>query len=227
MKWQRYLLAFGITAAIFITAFYIASKIDNERIASIRATEDSISIDILSSETQFELLGNLDCNTIAQNPVLSDQLNSLASQLAVAESNLGDANPEVIQLKEQYSLLEIKDYILLQNIAEKCHVKPVYVLYFYTNNGKCTDCSNVGDVLTYLRGEYPGLRVYSFDYNLDLSALKTLISLHKINGATLPAVVINNRAPVYGPQTLQSMQTLIPELATLATSTQATSTSGY
>ncbi|MGC9602131.1 MAG: hypothetical protein ABSE76_00090 [Minisyncoccia bacterium] len=226
MKWQRYLLAFGITAAIFITAFYVASKIDDERVASIRATEDSISIDILSSETQFELLGNLDCNTIAQNPVLSDQLNSLASQLSVAESNLGDSDPEVIQLKKQYSLLEIKDYILLQNIAEKCHVKPVYVLYFYTNNGTCTDCSNVGDILTYLRGEYPGLRVYSFDYDLDLSALKTLISLHDIQD-TLPAIIVNNRPPVYGPQTLQSMQALIPELATLATSTSATSTSGY
>lgn len=219
-------MAFGITAAIFTTAFYIASKIDSERIANIRATEDSISIDILSSETQFELLGNLDCNTIAQNPVLSDQLNSLASQLSVAESNLGDSNGEVIQLKEQYSLLEIKDYILLQNIAEKCHVKPVYVLYFYTNNGTCTNCSNVGDVLTYLRGEYPGLRVYSFDYDLDLSALKTLISLHNIQD-TLPAVIVNNRVPVYGPQTLQSMQALIPELSTLSTSTSATSTSGY
>jgi len=228
MKWQRYLLAFGITAAIFATAFYIASKLDSERVAAIRATEDSISIDILSSETQFELLGNLDCKTIAQNPVLSDELNSLASQLSVAEANLGDNNPEVIQLKKQYSLLEIKDYILLQNITEKCKTKPVYVLYFYTNSGSCnTNCGNVADILTYLRGQYPGLRVYSFDYDLDLSALKTLISLHKINSTTLPAIIINNRAPVYGPQTLQSMQALIPELATLATSTQATSTSGY
>ena len=226
MNWQRYLLAFIITAAIFGTAFYIAQKLDAERVANIRSTEDSISIDILSSETQFELLGNLDCATIAQNPVLSDELNSLASQLSVAESNLGDANPEVIELKKQYSLLEIKDYILLQNITEKCHLKPVYVLYFYTNNGNCSDCSEVADVLTYLRGKYPGLRVYSFDYDLDLSALKTLISLHKIKD-TPPALVINNRAPVYGPQTLQSMQALIPELTTLATSTTATSTSGY
>ena len=226
MNWQRYLLAFIITAAIFGTAFYIAQKLDAERVANIRSTEDSISIDILSSETQFELLGNLDCATIAQNPVLSDELNSLASQLSVAESNLGDANPEVIELKKQYSLLEIKDYILLQNITEKCHLKPVYVLYFYTNNGDCTQCSEVADVLTYLRGEYPSLRVYSFDYDLDLSALKTLISLYKIKD-TLPAIIVNNRPPVYGPQTLESMEVLIPELATLATSTAATTTSGY
>ncbi len=111
MAWQRYILAFIITAAIFGTAFYIASRIDSQRIAEIRTTETNISIDILSSETQFELLGNVDCKTLSENPVLSDELNTLASQLQVAEQNLGDNNPEVIQLKQQYTLLEIKDYV--------------------------------------------------------------------------------------------------------------------
>jgi hypothetical protein len=223
MAWQRYLLAFIITAAIFATAFYIANRIDNQRIAEIRATENTISIDILSSETQFELLGNLDCNTLAQNPVLSDELNSLASQLQVAEQNLGDNNPEVLQLKKQYSLLEIKDYVLLQNITRKCGGKPVYILYFYSNAGDCADCSRTGDVLTYLRNQYKGLRVYAFDYNLDLSALSTLKSLNKLNG-NLPALIINNRPPVYGFQNLDQMQVLVPELKTLASTTAATST---
>jgi hypothetical protein len=223
MIWKRYLLAFAITAAIFATAFYITARLDNARIANIRETEDSIAIDILSSETQFALLGNLDCGTLAQNPVLSDELNNLASQLSIAESNLGTANPEVVRLKKQYSLLEIKDYVLLQNLTNKCGIKPVYVLYFYTNARDCADCARVADVLTYLRGQYPDLRVYSFDYDLDLSALKTLISLHKVSG-TLPAIIVNNRDPIYGPQTLESMQKLIPELKTLASTTAATST---
>ncbi len=224
MAWQRYILAFVITAAIFGTAFYIASRIDNQRIAEIRATEDTISIDILSSETQFELLGNVDCQTLAQNPVLSDELNTLASQLSVAEQNLGDTNPEVIQLKQQYSLLEIKDYVLLQNITNKCGGKPVYILYFYSNSGDCPDCNQMGDVLTYLRNQYPGLRVYAFDYHLDLSALSTLKTLNKVNG-TLPAMIINNRPPVYGFKNLDQMMALIPELKTLASTTSATSTS--
>ena len=223
MTWQRYILAFVITAAIFGTAFYIASRIDSERVAEIRATEDTISIDILSSETQFELLGNVDCKTLAQNPVLSDELNTLASQLSVAEQNLGDTNPEVIQLKQQYSLLEIKDYVLLQNITNKCGGKPVYILYFYSNAGDCPQCGQMGDVLTYLRNQYPGLRVYAFDYNLDLSALSTLKTLSKLNG-TLPALIINNRPPVYGFQNLDQMMALVPELKTLATTTTATST---
>ena len=221
MAWQRYLLAFAITGAIFGTAFYIAQRIDAERINEIRTTESNISIDILSSETQFDLLGGLSCAAISTHPVLSDELNTLSSQLSVAESNLGTDNPEVIQLKEQYTLLEIKDYVLLQNISQKCGVKPQYILYFYSNQGDCADCTEMGDVLTYMRQTYPDLRVYAFDYNLDLSALSTLKSLNKLNGQ-LPALIINNNPPVYGFKNLDQMLALMPDLK-LATST-ATST---
>lgn len=223
MAWQKYLLAFVITAAIFGTAFYLTNRLDARRLADIRTTQEAISIDILSTETQFELLGNLDCTAISANPVLSEELNNLASRLSVAEENLGADNAEVTQLKKQYSLLEIKDYLLMKQISQKCpKVKPVFILYFYSNEGNCPDCGRTGDVLTYLRQTYPELRVYSFDYNLDLSALRTLLSLNQINGYELPAMVINNRPVVYGFKNLQDMQKLVPELKTLATSTNAT-----
>lgn len=224
MAWRKYFLAFLITAAIFATAFYIAWRFNQARIADIAATEQSISIDILSSETQFELLGNLDCKTIEENDILSDELNSLASRLSVAEQNLGSDNAQVLLLKKQYSLLEIKDYVLLQQISKKCNLKPISILYFYSNAGDCTQCNEAGQVLTYLRQTYPGLRVYSFDYNLDLSALKTLESLHKVSGP-LPAYIINGRPPVFGFKPLDQIQKLIPELSTLASSTQRTATS--
>lgn len=221
MQSQKYLLAFAITAAIFGTAFYLASRFDASRVADIRATQEAVSIDILSLETQFDLLGSLDCQAIADNPVLSDELNSLASRLLVAEQNLGAENPQVVSLKKQYTLLEIKDYLLMREISRSCSgFKPVYILYFYSNLGDCADCGRMGDVLTYVRETYPGLRVYSFDYHLDLSALRTLITLRKIDAAKgLPAFSVNNRAPVYGFKTLAEMEELIPELKTLATST--------
>ncbi len=223
MALQKYILVFIITAAIFATAFYVATRLDSRRLADIRATQESVSIDILSSETQFALLGNLDCKTISENPILSTELNSLASRLSVAEENLGATNAEVIRLKKQYSLLQIKDYILMQQVSQKCNLKPVFVLYFYSNQGNCSECGPAGDVLTYLRTQYPGLRVYSFDYNLDLSAVRTLISLRGLQGQ-LPALVINDRPPVYGFKTFEEIQTLIPELKTLSTTTAATST---
>ena len=221
MPWQKYLLAFVITAAIFATAFYVASSLDTRRLADIRATQEAISIDILSLETQFALLGSLDCDIIADNPVLSKELNELAGRLSVAEENLGSDNPQVMSLKKQYSLLQIKDYLLMRQIGQKCSsFKPVSVLYFYSNQGDCADCRRMGEVLTYLRSQYPDLRVYSFDYHLELSALETLIKLRRIQGQ-LPALVIGNRAPLYGFKNLEEMQTLLPELKTLATTTKA------
>ncbi|KKW35354.1 hypothetical protein A2852_01765 [Candidatus Adlerbacteria bacterium RIFCSPHIGHO2_01_FULL_54_23] len=221
MTGQKYILAFVITAAIFGTAFYVASRFDARRVADIRATQEAISIDILSTETQFELLGRLDCSTITESAVLSEELNDLASRLSVAENNLGSDDPQVILLKKQYSLLEIKDYLLMQQISDKCSkFKPVSILYFYSNEGDCDDCGRSGEVLTYLRQQYPGLRVYSFDYHLDLSALQTLVALRKLKGE-LPAFVIGNRAPIYGFKNLEEMQTIIPELKTLATTTAA------
>jgi len=204
-----------------VTAFYIANKFDAQRVVDIRATQEAVSINILSLETQFDLMGSLSCLTLSDNPVLSEELNTLASRLSVAEENLGQDDAQVISLKKQYSLLEIKDYLLMQHISDKCaKFKPVYILYFYSNKGDCPDCGKMGDVFTYLRETYPGLRVYSFDYHLDLSALRTLVTLRKINNEKgLPAFVVNNRAPVYGFKTLQEMQKLIPELKTLATTT--------
>lgn len=223
MQWHKYILTFVITAAIFATAFIIASRFDAQRVADIRATQEAVSINILSLETQFDLMGSLSCSTLSDNPVLSDELNTLASRLSVAEENLGQDDAQVISLKKQYSLLEIKDYLLMQHISDKCaKFKPVYILYFYSNSGDCPDCGTMGDVLTYLRQTYPGLRVYSFDYHLDLSVLRTLTTLRKIDADKgLPAFVVNTRAPVYGFKTLQEMQVLIPELKTLATSTVA------
>lgn len=225
MQAQKYIIAFAITVAIFVTAFYIANLFDARRVADIRATQEAVSINILSLETQFDLLGSLSCSTLSDNPVLSEELNSLASRLSVAEENLGQNDAEVISLKKQYSLLELKDYLLMQQISEKCSkFKPVYIVYFYSNKeGDCPDCGKMGDVFTYLRQTYPGLRVYSFDYHLDLSALRTLIMLGKINDEKgLPAFTVNNRAPIYGFKTLEEMQELIPELKTLATSTAPT-----
>lgn len=220
----RYLITFVITAAIFGTAFYIASRTDERRIESIRATQEEIAIDLLSSETQFELLGQLDCDIILEQPILSDQLSSLADRLAYTESRLGSDNAEVVQLKKQYSLLEIKDYLLMQEISDKCEFDPISILYFYSNKGNCPDCGRASEVLTYLREVYPDLRVYSFDYDLDLSALQTLIALRKVR-ADFPAFVINDiRTPVYGFRNVEEMQLLIPELAMLASTTATTST---
>ncbi|PIT91357.1 hypothetical protein COU17_01010 [Candidatus Kaiserbacteria bacterium CG10_big_fil_rev_8_21_14_0_10_49_17] len=218
---RTYFIAFLITAALFSTALYASTYFNNQRIAGIASIEDRISIDILSLETQFDLLAELSCAEISENSVLSSELNSLARRLSYTEGQLGAENQEVIRLKRQYTLLQIKDFLLMKKVSDKCALDPVFILYFYSNEGDCEDCTREGYVLTDLAETYPQLRIYSFDYNLDLSALKTLVSINDIK-PELPALVLNDTV-YYGYHDQEAIREILPELADLATSTEETS----
>lgn len=221
-RFKTYLVAFVITAAIFATALYASNYFNNRRIAEIRSTQDSISIDILSLETQFELLAEHSCRDISENSVLSKEIYPLAQRLDYLESQSNVNQTELLGLKRYYSLLQIKDLILMKQVTAKCHLKPVFILYFYSNKGDCGDCEQQGYVLTALSEHYPTLRIYSFDYNLDLSALQTLVQINDI-GNKLPALIIKDNT-YYGLKTVADIEKILPELARLATSSAATST---
>ena len=100
----------------------------------------------------------------------------------------------------------------MKKITTKCDLDPVFILYFYSNEGDCSDCVRAGHILSYLREKYPTLRVYAFDYNLDLSALRTLISINEIEN-TLPAMVIEDEV-YYGFTRLEDVESILPPLET-------------
>lgn len=224
VRWTTYVIAFLITALIFATALYASNYFNNRRVAEIQATQDNISVDILSLETQFDLLAQHSCTDIAENSVLSKEIQPLGQRLSYLESQNNVNQDELLRLKRYYSLLEIKDYLLMQQVADKCHLKPVFILYIYSNKGDCKDCEEQGYALTGLSQKYPTLRVYSFDYNLGLSALQTLLDIHDVKD-DLPALIINGKV-YYGLHTMADIEKDVPAIAALptATSTAATST---
>jgi len=210
------LLAFVIASLIFGTGFWVSNLVNQARVNEIQTIQERIATDTLSLETQFDLLARLSCDAITENSILSKELNDLAERLDYTERELGSKNSTVILLKRQYSLLQIKDYLLMQQVASKCNLKPVFILYFYSNQGDCDKCDSAGNVLTYLRKTYEELRVYAFDYHLDLGALQTLISINKIE-SDFPAFVINGKT-YYGLSDLEAIEKVLP-LDKLATST--------
>ena len=212
------LIALGITLALAGTLAYTVNYLNRARIAELSAIEDQLSIDTLSLDTQFSLLEAAPCDSTASSTTLISELTNLGDRLSYSESQLGSDDAQVIRLKEHYSLLEIRDYLITKKLAAACGTKPVTVLYFYSNSGDCNDCDKAGYALSYLRNTFPALRVYSFDYNLDLGALKTFITINKINGP-LPAFVVNGKHS-YGFTSLEDLEKLFPKGA-LATSTSS------
>lgn len=220
-RWWSYFVAFLITALIFATALYASNYFNDQRIADVQATEQDVSTQILSTETQFSLLQEHSCSDVTESDLAPTEMTSLGSELDYLESQGGN-EAEIDRLKSMYSLLEIQDYLAIQDLAQKCDLKPVFILYFYSNTSCSTACEEQGDVLTQLSSEYPQLYVYSFDYDLQVGALQTLISIDHVQD-NLPALVINGKT-YYGFQSIQDIQKILPQLKTLQTAS-STSTS--
>lgn len=221
INWKKYFFTFVITAAIFGSALLLNSYFSRKKIEEIRSIQDKIAIDILSSETQFSLLEESSCKNFGATS-LSSELGSLEDKLSSTEQERGAGDPEVQTLKRYYSLLEIKDYLLMDKISQKCKKTPLSVIYFYSTDEKCPDCQREGYVLTKLRQDYPDVRVYSFDYNLDLAAVKTLIKINNIENK-LPAIIIGDHE-FYGFQNIDDLAKAVPELKALVNSKNATTT---
>ena len=190
LDWKKYLIVFFITLGIFLTSVYLSNYFGSKKINELKSIQDKISIDLLSSETQFSLLSELSCKNISDS-VFLNELSELGSKLTWSEQNLGSAD-EVTYLRKYYSLLEIKDYILAKKTTERCGTKSAFIFYFYTNSDNCTECQKQSLVLSALREKYPGLHVYSFDYSIDLSAVKAMLQIYKIKDTELPAIVVND-----------------------------------
>ena len=190
LDWKKYLIVFFITVGLFFTAAYVSNYWSGRKIGELKTIQDPISLNILSSETQFSLLAESSCKNISGS-ALSAELAELGAKLEWGENNLGNTE-EVSYLKKYYSLLQIKDYLLMKRISARCKVKSAFILYFYTTALHCSECEREALVLSELRARYPELRVYSFDYGVDLTAVKTLLQIYKIKDTELPALVVDD-----------------------------------
>jgi len=207
--WKKYLIVFLITGGIFAVGFYLSDYFNTKKIDQINSTQDKISVDILSSETQFSLLQELSCSDVTKS-ILSQELNSLSDKIEYSEKNISGNTDEINTLKKYYSLLEIKDYLLMKKATERCGLQSVFLLYFYINSDACTECNRQSLVLSKLREEYPGLRVYSFDYNLDMSAIRAMVSIYKVP-EIFPGFIINGKSYT-GYKSFEEIETIIKPL---------------
>lgn len=208
---RKYFYVFLITCVLFGTAWYASSYFNARKLSEVKDIQNKVAVDILSSETQFSLLEELSCVDL-NNSVFSTEIASLAEKISYAEQNLS-AKDEVDLLKKQYTILQVKDFLLTKRVGERCKQTPVSILYFYGRKDSCEDCVKQGYVLDAIRNERSDVRVYSFDYNLDLSTIKALRSIYKISD-TLPALVINGKT-YNGFQSIEQLRSILPKQSTV------------
>ncbi len=222
-SFKKYISAFLISAIIFILGFFMSNYLNNHRFMEINKARNELQIQILDMETQLTHFKNMLCADIGTD-ILTHELHVIGEKLEFMSEALGSDHVEVMHLQKYYALLQIRHYQLSKQLNQRCNLGLSHILYFHSDNKQCPDCEKQAIVLTHLRRTYPSLRIYSFDYNLDLLALniiKPIIPEEYLvpsnrRGARgsivekeyLPALIINNE-PYFGFKTIDEIRELI------------------
>lgn len=188
---SKYLAAFAITTLIFVFGVLAGNMVSEKKLVSITDLQQDIQIKTAGTELQYLLLAEHPCESV-NSSTLTSQLFEIGSKLDFMEGQLGKKNKDVLSLKEYYSLLEIKHWLLTRKADQVCKQDNNWVLYFYSNLGDCGDCEQQGVVLSTLHKKFGNINIYSFDFNIDNPAIDAIKEIYKVT--SVPTIVINNKA---------------------------------
>ncbi|MEM4398075.1 MAG: hypothetical protein QW757_05645 [Candidatus Woesearchaeota archaeon] len=187
LNYYKVIAVFAITTLIFISGIILGNYFSNQKIEKIADFEKNIRTNIEATEIQYLLLTQEPCNT--DTILITKELEEIGSKITYMENMLGFDNNEVIDLKNTYSIIQLKHYLLLKKIDKECNEKFNFILYFYSNKGDCLKCEQQGFILDYIKKKYNNTMIYAFDINNNNNALKTLKNKYKIEKT--PGLIIN------------------------------------
>ncbi len=183
--------AFAITIVIFLVGFIIGSAINEKKLQVIYDLENDIRVESLGNELVFELVSSDLCENINITSYTTE-ISELGKRLTYMESIYGYDSPQVHNLKNYYTLLQIRHYLINKDMQETCGIDKPIVLYFYTNFGDCVDCGDQGLVLTNVHRQYPQFNIYSFEFAENNPAIEFLKEKYVLEEHRLPTVIIDN-----------------------------------
>jgi len=203
----KYLAVFSIATLIFISGVITAQYINKIKLNEFVSAQTDLRNYILSLNLQTELAKKYECRVDTIR--LTREKDKLGSQLDILENRLGKKDGDIKSLKEEYSLLSIRQWILFEEIREKCDKKIINIAFFYSNKNNETLCQSQGYVLDYLYKKYPNyVVIYALDYDIDDPALNTFKEIHNIT--QVPSIVILDKT-YHGFQNKEKLEQIVTQ----------------
>lgn len=185
-----------MTLVIFILGIIFGIWLGQDRVSELEQTTNELRLSIETAELQFSLLDVLSpeitCNYLSTaTDELGKKSDELASEVDRYESSQKITEKEFLNLKQEYTVTLIRDWIAVEKIKEICNGNYSTILYFYSNDN-CGRCKDQGIVLTYIKDTFDGdVMIFSLDTGLDMAIVNTLRDSFHVTG--YPSVVINNK----------------------------------
>jgi hypothetical protein len=199
---MKLLAVFSMATLIFLLGIIFGNFMSERKVGELQKLEQDLRTDTIAAEVQYLILADNPCTDI-DTTLLTEELYQISSKIAYMENQLGGTNPEVVRLKEYYSLLQIRHWMLLKKIQSQCDQEYNLILYFYSNRGDCPRCEQQGFILNYIRKKFENARVYAFDINNQNAALNTLKNIYRVSET--PSIIVNDR-PFSGFMTTEEIE---------------------
>jgi len=187
----RYLAVFSIVTFIFLGGVILGQIISENKVSEIVKTQKELRTYLLSLDLQTVLASEYICDIDIFE--LTEEKTNLGQEIEFLEEKLGKDNSDIIGLKQEYSLLSIRQWLLLERAKKECNKKLITIIFFYSNKENASISESQGYILDYLYKEkYPKhLVIYALDVNIDDPALNTLKTIYGVTRA--PSVVIDGK----------------------------------
>jgi len=194
IRWGTYIVAFVISVLLFTTGMLLGTQL----VQSVNAglANDLQSLRDRTAELELLMLLKQDNSTElcgfyqVQLQEFDVQTTAFGQKLDILEQNRGRSDATVLELKREYMLMQVRDFLLVQKINEGCPQKIDTMLYFYSNTG-CPDCERQGEIGPPLKQERPDLMIYAFDADLHISVVDALMHLYGVR--EYPTLVVDGK----------------------------------
>ncbi|MFT4261683.1 MAG: hypothetical protein ACMXX9_04600 [Candidatus Woesearchaeota archaeon] len=204
MDWSKHAVVLTITILVFFTGILLGSYLNTNKLNELNELSEELRVSAMSSELEFAILTDNPCK-VTEYGFLNEELDDLSGKVEFMENQLGRNNQEVIKLKNFYSIVQLRHYLLMTKLTEQCDLNTSNIVYFYSNEGDCPECNEQGFILSYLKNLYP-INIYSIDINSQNNAVRALKEVYDIE--TAPSFIIDGE-PYYEFQSTNALRTIL------------------
>jgi lysyl-tRNA synthetase class II len=214
---EKYIVAGLITGGIFILGLLLGFVIEGKRVGYIEEISKEQNLDFSSLQLQYAYIDQLsqenNCEAVSRTFEKSiESLEATRSRLENFDESAQLNRQEFDLLKREYTLAQIRYWLLAKKTKELCGDELVTVLYFFSDERECSQCNNQAFSLTYLKKRFrEKLLIFSFDSKFEdeplISILKSsyeisrfptlVIEGEKFEGFTETEKILESICPYY------------------------------
>lgn len=206
-----YAFTFILSVVVFALGIFIGTTLENERQKAVEQDILQYQSDLENVVLQYSLIeaDGVQCDLYPDMfKELYAELDRMGKTLEDYQSQGKYFELEFGRIKQRYTTLSIRTWLLLEKVRQRCPNRFSTILYFYSSLD-CEDCLAQGVVLDALKKKH-GQTVMIFPIDADFSNPSTRSLLTYFNITGTPSLVLDSNRTFNGMTERTPLESLFP-----------------